>query len=167
MLNPSGEFQWPNFNPRYTWTLGSINTVDSPLSPKEVSSPVFQEPIFHCSLLGDHHVFLSVAGLSAYLGLYLWPPFPSLSMMSNSPLQEGRVEFTEVFCFAAGKFCFDFACLTAERTSSVRTHQHSSPASPVHIYLFWWSLETSELARLLWTCPLSTAEFQVHLEGDS
>lgn len=91
MLNPSGEFQWPNFNPRCTWTLGSINTVDSPLSPKEVSSPVFREPIFHCSLLGGHHVFLSVAGFSAYLGLYLWPPFPSLSMRAEWNLQKCSV----------------------------------------------------------------------------
>lgn len=92
MLNPSGEFQWPNFNPRCTWTLGSINTVDSPLSPKEVSSPVFQEPIFHCSLLGGHHVFLSVAGFSAYLGLYLWPPF------LHSPWGPSGIYRSVLFC---------------------------------------------------------------------
>lgn len=166
MLNPCGEFQWPNFNPHYAWTLGSINAVDSPLSPKEVSSLGFQEPTLHCSLLEEHHVSLSIAGFSsAYLGLYLWPSFPSLSVMSNSPLLEGRMEFTEVFRVAAEKLRLAVACLTAERTSSVHTHRASSPAPPAHIYLSRRSLETSELALLLCACPLSTAKFQVHLQG--
>lgn len=76
------------------------------------------------------------------------------------------MEFAEVFCLAAKRFCFDL--IVHALHPPVHAHCHLSPALPLHTHAFSrGSLEEFELVVLLCICTLSTAKFQVLTHDDS